>query len=413
LQTRSIKGPWKICGTKQEGFDGAIVIPALAESRSLSATLASLAQNPPDLLSRFLILVVVNHRLDAPFADKTDNQRTLQMLVAGNPSPAGLRLGWVDAASPGLELPLKTGGVGLARKIGLDLALSLLDYGKASPLLISLDADTLVRADYLPALTKHFRQAGASAAVIPFCHQQGATEEEERAIQRYELFLRAYVLGLSRSQSPYAFHMVGSTMVCTAAAYVRAGGMNTRLAGEDFYFLQHLAKTGGVAQVRSTVVYPSPRASHRVPFGTGRSILQLLSKKEGAVLFYQTACFQILKEWLNLIDQQPDSSGEQIRTKSLGISSYLTDFLDRIQFPKVWHRLQRNFRTPSALLAGFHGWFDGLKTMKLIHHLSDGPFPRKEPEEVMPSLLKWAGLEVIQGISGQLALLRKIQIGEE
>jgi hypothetical protein len=91
----------------------------------------------------------------------------------------------------------------------------------------------------------------------------------------------------------------------------------------------------------------------------------------------------------------------------------LTDFLDRIQFPKVWHRLQRNFRTPSALLAGFHGWFDGLKTMKLIHHLSDGPFPRKEPEEVMPSLLKWAGLEVIQGISGQLALLRKIQIGEE
>ena len=39
--------------------------------------------------------------------------------------------------------------------------------------------------------------------------------------------------------------------------------------------------------------------------------------------------------------------------------------------------------------------------------------PQKKPEEVMPSLLKWAGLEVIQGISGQLALLRKIQIGEE
>ena len=413
LQTRGIKGPWKIAGTELEGFDGAVVIPALAESQNLCATLSSLARNPANLLSRFLILVVVNHRQDAPLSDKADNQQTLQMLAAENPSLNVLRLGWVDAASPGLELPLKTGGVGLARKIGLDLALSLFAYGNASPLLISLDADTLVRPDYLPALTRHFQAAESSAAVIPFCHQQGATADQERAIQRYELFLRAYVLGLARSHSPYAFHTVGSTMACTAAAYARAGGMNTRVAGEDFYFLQHLAKTGGVAQLRGTVVYPSARASHRVPFGTGRSIFRLLAREEGAVLFYQTECFRILEDWLALMAQNGDATGEEIRKKSGRISSHLSDFLDRIEFPVVWHRLQKNLRTPSTLLAGFHGWFDGLKTMKLIHHLSDGPFPRKGPEEVIPSLLKWAGLEGIQGITGQLALLRKIQIGEE
>ncbi len=413
LQTRGVKGPWEVAGITQEGFEGAVVIPALAESQDLFATLASLARNPANFLSRFLILVVVNHRQDAPFADKTDNRQTLQTLTAGNPSLRSLRAGWVDAASPGLELPRKTGGVGLARKIGLDLALPFLDYRKSSPLLISLDADTLVRPDYLPALTRHFRGKEASAAVIPFCHQQGASEEQEDAIRRYELFLRSYVLGLDRSHSPYAFHTVGSAMACTASAYVRAGGMNTRAAGEDFYFLQHLLKIGGVDQLRGTVVYPSARASHRVPFGTGRSIFRLLAKEEGSVFFYQTECFRILKDWLELIAQNRDAAEDEIFKKSGRISSALSDFLNRIEFPLVWHRLQKNFRTPSALLAGFHGWFDGLKTMKLIHHLSDGPFPRQEPGEVIPALLKWAGLEATQGIPGQLALLREIQIGEE
>jgi hypothetical protein len=54
--------------------------------------------------------------------------------------------------------------------------------------------------------------------VIPFCHQQGDTPEEDQAIRRYELFLRAYVLGLARAGSPCAFHTVGSAMACTAEA---------------------------------------------------------------------------------------------------------------------------------------------------------------------------------------------------
>ena len=35
-------------------------------------------------------------------------------------------------------------------------------------------------------------------------------------------------------------------MTCTAKSYVATGGMNRRMAGEDFYFLQKLAKTDGV-----------------------------------------------------------------------------------------------------------------------------------------------------------------------
>jgi hypothetical protein len=412
LESRAINGPWTITGSERGDFDGAVVIPALAESDHLFATLQSLAQNPSGNLSGFLILVVVNHRQDAPLSDKSDNEDTLQRLAAGDPSLRGLHLAWVDAASKGLELPAKGGGVGLARKIGFDLSLPRLRYGPSAPLLISLDADTFVRPDYLAALIGHFQVTKVPGAVIPFCHRPGSSPDQDLAIRRYELFLRVYVLGLCRAGSPYAFHTVGSAMACFAESYCRMGGMNLRAAGEDFYFLQHLAKTGGISRVKGTVVYPSARASHRVPFGTGRSMSRLLGKEEGAVLFYQKDCFQILGEWLALIAQNLQSGGEEIRARSEKISSHLGEYLDSIAFITVWDKLRKNFPNPSNRKAGFHGWFDGLKTMKLIHHLSAGPLPRSEPENVLPGVLEWAGLEPVQGIDRQLTLLREIQIGE-
>jgi hypothetical protein len=412
LASRALTAPWTFAGIQGQNYAGAIVIPSLAESKLLFLTLRSIAQNPRDLLSRFLILVVVNHRQDASPYEKADNQKTLRMLSGGEPSLAGLQLAWVDAASPGLELPAKSGGVGMARKIGLDLALTRLNYWETPPILISLDADTLCRPDYLPAILTHFQKRTAYGAVIPFCHQPGATPEEDQAIRRYELFLRAYVLGLSRAGSPYGFHTVGSAMACTAEGYARIGGMNHRGAGEDFYFLQQLAKTGGVSQVKGTVVYPSARTSHRVPFGTGRSMTDLLSRKEGAVLFYRVECFQILTHWLDLVSQSLDLEGKEIQEKALKISTDLFEYLKENEFEFIWEKLQRNFRASRNLGKGFHDWFDGLKTMKLIHHLSAGPYPRKDPESVMAGFLGWAGLEPAEGIGPQLELLRKVQIGQ-
>ena len=83
LKSRTISGPWGIEGCTEGGFGGAVVIPALAESATLSATLSSLAANPTELCGRFLVLVVVNHRTDAPLSDKADNLATLKLLAAG------------------------------------------------------------------------------------------------------------------------------------------------------------------------------------------------------------------------------------------------------------------------------------------------------------------------------------------
>lgn len=411
LQTRAIQGPWRIAGCTETGFTGAVVIPALAESAHLFATLRSLAANPPELLARFLVLMVVNHREDAPQGDKEDNYKTLKRLDTVGPELAPLRLAWVDAASQGFEMPAKAGGVGFARKIGLDLALSRLDFSGQSPLLISLDADTLVEHSYLPAIGSHFRHTGCGGAVIPFCHRPGESLEQQTAIDRYELFLRSYVLGLALAGSPYAFHTVGSAMACTASAYIRMGGMNRRPAAEDFYFLQQLHRTAGVEKLRGTLVHPSPRPSHRVPFGTGRSISRSLWEDANTVMFYQPECFHILGDWLKTATGSPNREAGAMLADAAAISPHLAGYLESTGFSGVWENLRKNHREAEALRSAFHGWFDGLKTMKLIHHLSAATFPRCEPEEALPPLLGWAGLERVTGIAGQLALLRNIQNG--
>lgn len=413
LKQRGLQGPWRLEGIENGGFHGAVVIPALAETALIFKTLHSLAQNPMETLAQFLIVVVVNNRFDAPQEDRVDNLELLEALRKGKTAIEIPNLAWVDAASSGFELPAKGGGVGLARKIGFDLALLRLDFGKTKPILVSLDADTLVQPNYFPALVQHFDQTKTPGAVLPFCHQPGSIPEEEAAICRYELFLRAYVLGLSHAGSPYAFHTIGSAMACTAEGYIRLGGMNTRTAAEDFYFLQQLARVGGVAQVKGTVVYPSPRPSHRVPFGTGRSISRLLRKEKDAVLFYRKECFQLLKEWLSLVAQSLSAHPEEIRCRAEKISAHLGDYLDRIRFSQAWEKLRKNFRNPQALKTAFDVWFDGLRTMKLIHHLSANAYPRGEPEDLMGEFLAWAGLPAQAELKNQLSLLRQIQIGEE
>jgi hypothetical protein len=409
LQTRAIQCPWRIKGCGEAGFAAAVVIPALAESERLFATLASLAANPSELLARFLVLVVVNHRADAPATDKEDNYRTLTRLAQCHPDLAVLKLAWIDAASKGLELPVKGGGVGLARKIGLDHALSRLDHAGAPPLLVSLDADTLVEPSYLLALVRHFRETRAGGAAIPFRHQPGKSLQEQYAIDRYELFLRHYLLGLKIAGSPYAFHTVGSAMVATSAAYVKSGGMNTRTAGEDFYFLQQLSRTAGVARVKGTTVHPSPRPSHRVPFGTGRSVSRWLGGEYDAITFYRPDCFRILGEWLALVSDRLDAPLAELLAGSREISGQLTQYLEALHFPAIWAGLCRNNPDPRRRLSAFHGWFDGLKTMKLIHHLSAHGLPRCEPEESLPALLRIAGAGPAAGVGAQLDLLRHME----
>jgi hypothetical protein len=411
LTKRGVDDTWTLHAVLDRLFTGAIVIPSLAESANLPLTLESLSRNPGHLLNDFLIMVVVNQRANASAAETIDNLETLNNLPLWKQQYNLKNLYWVDAASPGRELPPKQ-GVGLARKIGLDLALSLLDYATGDPLLICLDADTLVQPDYLSAITRHFVESSAGGASIPYRHRPASDPAGQAAIDRYELFLRVYVLGLELAGSPYAFHTVGSAMACRASAYVATGGMNRRLAGEDFYFLQQVHKTSGVVPLSGTVVHPSPRASHRVPFGTGRSVGDMLADGQQRLLFYQPVVFEIVGEWLTGVVENLEEEASSLLNGAARISPVLHRFLQQAGFADSWESMRRHNRERTKLLTAFHGWFDAFRTMRLIHELSDQAYPRVSPELAVTPLLERAGQIVPESLSGKLSLLRLLQHAE-
>jgi glycosyltransferase involved in cell wall biosynthesis len=404
-----MNGPWLIEGNERRDYNGAVVIPALAERRHLPATLQSLAQNPPEILKRFLVVVVVNHGSGSTPVDKEDNIRTLAQLHSGKLQFGALPLAWVDATSPGRELPGK-GGVGPARKLGFDLALNFCHFGEAEPpLFISLDADTLVEPTYLPAIVSHFRRHPQGCAVLPFRHQPGNTQEIDLAIRYYELYLRSYVLGLHQAGSPYAFHTIGSTMACRADAYVHGGGMNRRPSGEDFYFLQQMQKTTGVVHLRGTTVHPSPRPSLRVPFGTGPTVARCLRESEGAMRFYHADTFRLLGEWLSCVQSQWTATAAEVTGKACIISPHLAGFLKKINFFDNWRRLQANHPTRDHFLAAFHGWFDALRSRQMLHFLSSGFLPYCDRGQSLEPLFWKSGLPFSTYLQDQLEILRRFQ----
>ena len=209
----------------------------------------------------------------------------------------------------------------------MDVALRVFDYSISSKkIIVSLDADCLVEENYISEIEKNFNSQNDSAAIVDFEHTLPEDEIRKPGILSYEIFLRHYVAGLLFAKSPFAFHTIGSTVVCDHEAYIKIGGMNTKKAAEDFYFLQKLAKHYTIQRITSTKVKPSARESWRVPFGTGRSMIDYSSNKKD-ILVYDPEVYIILKEWLILFNSDLLLNPDLILKKSKEIHLELYNFL--------------------------------------------------------------------------------------
>lgn len=372
---------WPLVAGDTEGIEQVVIIPVLAERATLFATLESLAANDAIERRRTLVICVVNNPPGSPA--RTENGETLEVLALLVAEGHSLRLAYIDASTPGNELP-KDGGVGLARKIGMDWAVRILARdGCGQGVLLCLDADTTVQANYLRAVRMRLSAGKAWAAVIAYAHPLELEPSEAAAIVCYETFLRYHVMGLRLAQSPYAFHTIGSAMACRTEAYIAVSGMKPRLAGEDFYFMQALAKTGPVALIHDTTVTPSARASERVPFGTGARVRRHLQGTEDEYLLYDPRGYVFLRDWFGYVSEHPDAGAEEL----LARAGALRAFLDRQGFAETWPRLQYNSGTPRQLLHQFHRWFDGFRTIKCLHYLRDNGFPQVASFAALASIM--------------------------
>ncbi|BDQ03957.1 glycosyltransferase family A protein [Ignavibacterium sp.] len=378
---------WIISNDYKKLFENVIVIPSLAELEQLPNCLKSLEQNDVTLLNKTLVLVVINNSVSSDDEIKSNNKRTIQLLKSykGN-----LNLSFIDAASKGKELPDKFAGVGLARKIGCDLALKKFDYSSDSKKIIFfLDADCTVSSDYLLKVTSEFHKKDLHSAVIEYEHLYSEDSPEAEAIICYEIFLRYHRLGLKFAKSYYDYHTIGSTIICDVQSYIKAGGMNKRKAGEDYYFLEKLAKLEKISTVSEPLVFPSSRKSWRVPFGTGQRITRHLSKKQDEYVGYNPESFKILKNWLNYFSSDNVSDTKSILNKAKEINSGLYYFLISQNFERDWERILKNNQSAEEIQKQKIYWFDAFRTLKLIHYLRDNGFPNINLFDAVDLLLQW------------------------
>jgi len=407
---------WDVKLSPDKLFNTVIVIPAIEEFNNIKILLESLSVNDKSAFETTLILFVINNLKSSEEKIKKDNKNSLNFLndiVKKNNSTedslvnkvleSGLSVGYVDAATSGYELNEKDGGVGLARKIGMDSALSYFNYNNGiKKILICLDADCTVDQNYISSIRNEFDRNEISAAYVNYAHDKYIDETNHLSIINYEIFLRYYVLGLQFANSPYAIHTIGSTMVCDVDSYIKVQGMNKRKAAEDFYFLEKLAKITRIHKINSTTVYPSSRGSWRVPFGTGQRVNRYLSQVQNEYLLYSPKSFYVLKNWLEIFNSTKILSTVQYLRKAEDINNSLNEFLKVNSFSQNWEQIIKNSKSDEQIQKQKKLWFDGFKTLKLIHYLRDTEFPPGKMFDVLDDIFLNYGINVERKIENEI-----------
>lgn len=384
---------WKHC----------LIIPAFREDQTLVEKLTRL----PKEQGATLIILAINR----PYGSTKDANRPLLEAVSALPKSAAsckaaplycLSRQAPSRNKPGDEvhhllvvdldhtrgpLPEKQ-GVGLARKYAADIAVRWYASGALETAWIHCsDADALWPEDYFSHLTPA-PERGA-AAVFPFYHAGDPHTADttqmsiNAATALYELRLHHYVLGLEYAESPYAYHTLGSAIAFHIEHYVQVRGFPTRNAGEDFYLLNKLAKTGKVIRLSGTAIQLHSRASDRVPFGTGPAVMSLSEHDDlaAAPLFYNPDCYVQLKCVLRTLIAMYDHATDTLhaRLRSADLQQEQADevyaLLQTMGVEKALTHCQAQGKRQQDYERHLHQWFDGFRTLKFIHGLRDTSYP--------------------------------------
>ncbi|MEO5340501.1 MAG: glycosyltransferase [Magnetococcus sp. MYC-9] len=336
------------------------------------------------------VVVVINGAADDPPAVQEHNQQTWQSARTWINDHRHDHRTFHLLFEP--QLPTRLAGVGTARKIGMDWALErFADPHKEDGLIVCLDADCQVAPNYLQALhgyaADHPHSPGCS---IHFEHPWADLPTHHRqAIVQYELYLRYHVHGLRWSGFPHAFHTVGSSMAVRAAPYRQQGGMNRRKAGEDFYFLQKIIPLGGFRTLNTTTVFPSARASHRVPFGTGRAISDELSGHKDLGQISDPQLFHHLGQLFMRLE--PLYHGEWQATLA-GLPPPLQDFLNKQLWEARTEEMRANTGSLPAFRKRFFQGFNAFQILKYIHFATEQGCPKQPIAQATADLLTAMGV---------------------
>lgn len=337
-----------------------VVIPSYKEP-DIRPTLLSLLSCTPTLFP-VEIIVVVNSSEAASESALKQNLITINQVdeIKAQNTRSDIRIHTIHRPN----LPKKHAGVGFARKIGMDEAVRRFDLlERPDGVIVNFDADSTCNPDYLKIIENYFisnpKKEGVS---IYFEHPLQGSEYPQssyRAIAKYELYLRYFVEAQRYINFPNAYHTIGSAFAVRAWVYAAEGGMNRRQAGEDFYFLEKIITRGRYGEINDAAVYPSPRVSDRVPFGTGATMGKL-SNGESEYMVYNPITFEWLKRFFASASnikchQKPDTD------------TVLEEFLVANDFYSQTDGMIENSTSDRTFMQRFFTWFDAFRMIKFLN----------------------------------------------
>ncbi len=268
----------------------------------------------------------------------------------------------IDRSSPGRGFSPHEKGVGHARNLLFKKAIA---QANNNDLVMCLDADTIFEPGYFQSVVNSFlKKPNIVAHANPYYHNLTGDDSIDRAILRYEIYMRLYVINLWNIGSPYAFTPLGSAITIKVNSLKKIGKLAPKPAGEDFYLLQKLRKHGNINQYNDYYVFPSSRVSNRVPFGTGPAVGEGIKNKWNRYPIYPLKPFKLIKETYDLF---PVLFRKDIPTP-------LDSFFEKIFGTKnIFEKLRQNCRSEENFIRACHMKFDGLRILQFVkyYHLQN------------------------------------------
>ena len=395
----------------QNGLFTVIVIPVFNEPSILTSL--KCLQNCSTTNKPVEIISVVNFSEKADEATKAYNRNTFTQIQAfaekhnTGHSSTNLRFRTIIAAN----LPKKHAGVGLARKIGMDEAVRrLIMSEQPNGIIAGFDADSECSPNYLQAIEQRFTEAPKLNGVsIRFEHPLVGNQFEDLVytrVSQYELYLRYYIRAQRIAGHPFAFQTVGSSFAVRAQAYCKQGGMNRRQAGEDFYFLQKIIALGRFTEMNEACVYPSPRPSDRVPFGTGAAITKGLLSDNPNYMVYKFEAFLLLKDFIGKTDSFfTDNETTEVIIEQL--NPVVKEWLVANDFDKNLSEIRNNSSDLKHFRKRYFAWFNAFKVLKFLNFAHETLFTEVDVIEACNELLNYQNQPSINTVKELLSNFRK------
>lgn len=306
----------------------------------------------------------------------------------------------------------KHAGVGMARKLGMDQAVYRFnETGQEHGIIVSLDADTKVAPNYLTIIQQRFRNQALDMATISFEHPISGTDFNAmiyEGMARYELHLRYTKLAMNVARFPYSIHTVGSAFALRADVYAAHGGMNRKQGGEDFYFLHKIRPHVKFDEIFETVVYPSPRPSQRVPFGTGPQIETWCRTQ--VMETYQFKSFLDLQQFFACVDSFFKVTESAYDAILLSLPIAVVDFLRQDVFYESIAEINANASTMDSFRKRFFQNFNAFKVVKYLNYSHVTHYEKAPVQAMGQLLLTYFGIQLITtDATTQLQKLRQLE----